>query len=134
MDAFRSNVPGRLRDPIRNLSEGLGQVVLVADHAQAKIQIAATRGRPGGWLGVEGQSRLISRIRPRQFGVLVTTSYVGEQGDRELGDDMHPVVILAGRDLVEILADHQLAPENAVKGWLRPRFDRKIETVGEAIG
>lgn len=73
-------------------------------------------------VGVEAQSRLISRIRPRQFGVLVTTSYVAEQAYRELRDDRHPVVVLAGRDLVDILADHQLATAPAVRAWLKREF------------
>jgi hypothetical protein len=76
-------------------------------------------------VGVEAQSRLISRIRPRQFGVLVTTSYVAEQAYRELRDDGHPVVVLAGRDLVEILADHQLATTSAVRSWLQREFPRR---------
>jgi hypothetical protein len=73
-------------------------------------------------VGVESQSRLISRIRPRQFGVLVTTSYVGDQAYKELRDDEHPVVVLAGRDLVEILADHQLGTTGAVRSWLKREF------------
>lgn len=79
-------------------------------------------------VGVEAQSRLISRIRPRQFGVLVTTSYVAEQAYRELRDDEHPIVVLAGRDLVGILAEHQLATAAAVRSWLEREFppaDRK---------
>jgi hypothetical protein len=73
-------------------------------------------------VGVEAQSRLISRIRPRQFGVLVTTSYVAEQAYQELRDDQHPVVVLAARDLVEILADHQLGTPDAVRAWLEREF------------
>lgn len=73
-------------------------------------------------VGVEAQSRLISRIRPRQFGVLVTTSYVAEQAYRELRDDEHPVIVLAGRDLVKILADHQLGSSAAVRAWLEREF------------
>jgi hypothetical protein len=73
-------------------------------------------------VGVEAQSRLISRIRPRQFGVLVTTSYIAEQAYRELRDDRHPVAVLAARDLVEILADHQLATAADVRGWLEREF------------
>jgi hypothetical protein len=73
-------------------------------------------------VGVEAQSRLISRIRPRQFGVLVTTSYVAEQAYRELRDDSHPIVVLSGRDLTEILADHQLATAPAVRSWLEQEF------------
>jgi hypothetical protein len=53
--------------------------------------------------GVRWTSRLISRLRHRQFGVLVSTSYVHAQAYQEIREDGHPVVILAGRDLVEIL-------------------------------
>jgi hypothetical protein len=48
-------------------------------------------------------SRLISRLRHRQFGVLVTTSFVNEQAYREIRGDGHPVVIIAGRDVVDML-------------------------------
>jgi|TARA_B110000967_G_scaffold119062_1_gene121761 hypothetical protein len=41
----------------------------------------ATKGNP---IGVKETSRLISRIRNRQFGVLVTTSYVGKQAYSEI--------------------------------------------------
>jgi hypothetical protein len=57
----------------------------------------------GNSVGVRATSRLISRLRHRQFGVLVTTSHVDTQAYREIRDDGHPVVILAGRDLVEML-------------------------------
>jgi hypothetical protein len=73
-------------------------------------------------VGVEAQSRLISRLRPRQFGVLVTTSFVSEQAYRELRDDGHPVVILVGRDIVEILTDHQMATVASVATWLGRNF------------
>ncbi len=48
-------------------------------------------------------SRLISRPRHRQFGVLVTTSYLDAQAYREIPEDGHPVVVLAGRDVIERL-------------------------------
>lgn len=73
-------------------------------------------------VGVEAQSRLVSRLRPRQFGVLVTTSYVAAQAYQELRDDAHPVVILAGSDLVQILAEHQLSRPAVVQAWLEREF------------
>ena len=54
-------------------------------------------------VGVREVSRLVSRLRHRQFGVLVTTSYVHDQAYREIREDGHPVVIIAGRDLVDLL-------------------------------
>ncbi len=38
------------------------------------------------------------------FGVLVTTSYLQEQAYQELKADGHPIVVIAARDIVEILA------------------------------
>ena len=58
---------------------------------------------PSNSVGVRWTSRLISRLRHRQFGVLVTTSYVHAQAYQEIREDGHPVVIMAGRDIVEIL-------------------------------
>ena len=53
--------------------------------------------------GVRETSRLISRLRHRQFGVFVTTSFVSKQAYNEIRADGHPVVILAGRDIADIL-------------------------------
>lgn len=56
-----------------------------------------------GPVGVKEVARLISRMRHRQFGVLVTTSYVAEQAYKEIKEDGHPVAILAARDIAETL-------------------------------
>jgi hypothetical protein len=73
-------------------------------------------------VGVEALSRLISRIRPRQFGVFVTTSYVAEQAYKELRDDGHPIIVLSGRDIVQILLGHQIGTPSAVRSWLEREF------------
>lgn len=46
----------------------------------------------GSGVGVTDLSRLISRLRHRQFGVLVTTSYVARQAYQEIRADQHAVV------------------------------------------
>ena len=48
-------------------------------------------------------SRLISRLRHRQFGVLVTTSHLDSQAYTEIREDGHPVIVLAGRDIIDII-------------------------------
>ena len=48
-------------------------------------------------VGIKETSRLISRLRHRQFGVLVTTSYVNSQAYKELKEDLHPVLIVSAR-------------------------------------
>jgi hypothetical protein len=73
-------------------------------------------------VGVHETARLISRLRHRQFGVFVTTSYVHTQAYKELKADGHPVVILASRDIVELLKEKGYGTPEAVQAWLDSRF------------
>jgi len=52
-------------------------------------------------VGVRYLSRLISRLRHRQFGILVTTSYLDSQAYDELINDSHPVCIISAKDIGE---------------------------------
>lgn len=60
---------------------------------------------PQSGLGVKVLARLISRLRHRQFGVLVTTSFLAHQAYEELVEDGHPIVVLAGGDLATLLTE-----------------------------
>jgi Restriction endonuclease AspBHI N-terminal/Restriction endonuclease len=73
------------------------------DPVAVEFALEAKCYEPSSSVGVRWTSRLISRLRHRQFGVLVTTSYVHAQAYQEIREDGHPVVIMAGRDIVEIL-------------------------------
>lgn len=68
-------------------------------------------------VGVESISRLISRLRHRQFGILVTTSYLHGQAYKEVVDDGHPVVIVAAKDIAEKLKS-RFGSVKAVRDWL----------------
>jgi hypothetical protein len=69
-------------------------------------------------VGVRETSRLISRLRHRQFGVLVTTSHLDSQAYREIREDGHPVVVLAGRDIVDRLKAQGLDNTTALRRYL----------------
>lgn len=73
-------------------------------------------------VGVREVSRLISRLRHRQFGVFVTTSFVNLQAYRELKEDKHPVVIIAAADIAGVLSKSGLNTTNEVQMWLDSRF------------
>lgn len=76
--------------------------------------------RPGqNSVGVREMSRLISRLQHRQFGVMVTTSFVHKQAYQEVAEDGHPVLIVAGRDITEILTNSGYPDERSVQQWLR---------------
>ncbi|WP_026305141.1 restriction endonuclease [Microbulbifer variabilis] len=57
----------------------------------------------GNRVGVKEISRLISRLRHRQFGVLITTAHLANQVYKELKSDEHPVVVLCASDIAKLL-------------------------------
>ncbi|MBN2384569.1 restriction endonuclease [bacterium] len=75
-------------------------------------------------IGVRELSRLISRLRHRQFGVIVTTSYLHSQAYRELKEDGHPVVVIAAKDIVSILSLAGLNRIEDVQHWLVTNFPK----------
>lgn len=77
---------------------------------------------PNNSVGVREMSRLISRLRYRQFGVFVTTSHFNDQVYREVRQDQHPVVLVCARDIVEVLASKGITTEAGVTSWLRDRY------------
>jgi hypothetical protein len=69
-------------------------------------------------VGVKELSRLISRLRHRQFGVLVATSHVALQAYQEIKEDEHPIVIIAARDIVNLLRKAGLSEIDELRKWL----------------
>lgn len=68
-------------------------------------------------VGVKNMSRLISRIRYRQFGILVTTSYVHDQAYREVAEDGHPILIITASDIAYILSRNMI-DSSKITEWL----------------
>jgi hypothetical protein len=73
-------------------------------------------------VGVRELARLISRLRHREFGVLVTTSYVSKQVYEELRDDRHPVVVLCAADIVRLLRARGFTCSSEVAAWLGAEY------------
>jgi hypothetical protein len=96
-----------------------------ADPVAVEFALEAKCYSLGHSVGVRETSRLISRLRHRQFGVLVTTSHVDAQAYREIRDDGHPVVILAGRDVVELLKRSGLDTVSALRKHLFEKYPQR---------
>ena len=78
---------------------------------------------PSNGLGVGDTSRVISRIKNRQFGILFTTSYVAEQAFTEILDDGHPVNIVSGKDIIAFIQnDLELYSTEALLEWLKKNY------------
>jgi hypothetical protein len=75
-------------------------------------------------VGVKDVSRLISRLRHRQFGILVTTSFVGPSAYKEIKDDGHPIIVLAASDIAQLFRKQGLDDPRKVKSWLEQEFPR----------
>jgi transposase-like protein len=68
-------------------------------------------------VGVKELSRLLARLKHRQFGILVTTSYLSSQAYKELKEDEHPVVVISGLDLAKILKE-RVGDIAQINSWL----------------
>lgn len=73
-------------------------------------------------VGVKETSRLISRIKYRQFGVFVTTSYVAKQAYDEIIEDEHPIAIISGRDIIDILFNNGVTNKTLLNKFLTDNF------------
>ena len=89
---------------------------------EAKCYSPGVQGLSLTTVGVRETARLISRLRHRQFGILVTTAVVAKQAYAEIRQDRHPVVVLCGRDLAQILIGKGLNSAARVQTWLRAEF------------
>lgn len=106
--------------------DAIGQYALgpPADRVRIDFALEAKCYGPLTSVGVKEVSRLISRLRHRQFGVLVTTSFVNRQAYQEIREDGHPVAIVCGRDIVELLKRRGWGSPAAVRAWLNVQFPR----------
>jgi len=105
------------RDAVGQFRIGSGSSAVLVDFAlEAKCYDAENS------VGVKELSRLISRLRHRQFGVLVTTSYVASQAYQEIKEDQHPIVIIAAVDIVHVLRGTGVNSPTALDQWLK-QFD-----------
>lgn len=105
------------RDAIGMLRVGMGASSILIDFAMEAKCYSSSNG-----VGVRHMSRLISRLRHRQFGILVTTSYLDLQAYKEIVEDQHPIIVIAGGDIIEALrrsGNHDLSK---IQFWLDSEY------------
>ena len=111
------------RDAVGRYSLGLSSDPVYVEFAlEAKCYRPPTSSERATAVGVREVSRLVSRIRHRQFGVLVTTSVIGRQAYEEVRGDRHPIVFLSGKDIADILTTIGLNTPTLVREMLESRF------------
>ncbi|SEN73278.1 Restriction endonuclease [Nitrosospira multiformis] len=101
------------RDGVGMLQLGRGAASIEAAFAlEAKCYGSANS------VGVREVSRLISRIKHREFGVLVTTAFIDRQAYQEVVDDGHPVIFVVAMDIVRLLREAGYSSPTLVSQWL----------------
>lgn len=105
------------RDVLGKYQIGTGESSIYVDFA-----LEAKCYQPDSGVGVKDVSRLISRLRTRQFGIFVTTSYVAKQAYQEIVEDGHPIVVISGKDIFDVLVQKGLRTLDDLKQWLDMEF------------
>lgn len=108
------------RDAVGQMRVGTGPSAILVDFA-----LEAKCYSPSNSVGVRDMSRLISRLRHRQFGVLVTTSCVDPQAYREIKEDQHPIIIVSAADIVDLLRRHGKGSASAVVDLVEGRVPQE---------
>jgi hypothetical protein len=88
------------------------------DHSIAlDVSLEAKCWRPKASVGVKPMMKLVSRLKYRDFGVFMTASNFDRTVQKELIEDGHPVVLVAGGDIARMLISKETAGE-ALERWL----------------
>lgn len=114
MEITRKSVDGG-RDAVGRLR--IGGEEGDSDGITSEFALEAKAYAASNSVGVKETSRLISRLRHRQFGVLVTTSYVAPQAYKELREDNHPVIIISAADIARIFRERGMGSAKSVTTW-----------------
>ena len=113
------------RDAVGRYLLGIPDDPVYAEFAlEAKCYRPPLRGKKVNTVGVKEVSRLIARLRHRQFGILVTTSVVAKQAYEEVRTDRHPVVFICGKDITEILVSKGFNTPEVVQRMLENEFPK----------
>ena len=106
--------------------DAIGKYRIGIDKSNIQVEFAleAKRYDINNSVGVKETSRLISRLKHREFGILVTTSYVDMQTYKEIVEDGHPIIIISAIDIVDILKKSGIKNSKDVKIWLENNFKK----------
>jgi hypothetical protein len=106
------------RDAVGRVRAGVGEPTVIGEFA-----LEAKCYDPAHGCGVREIGRLAGRLRNRMFGVFVTTSYVNTQAYEEVRlEDRHPVAVIAGKDIVELIRRKGYVNSTQVKDWLQALY------------
>lgn len=111
----------RIKDKGRD-ANGEYRIGWMSGNIRIKFSLEAKKNGLNNGVEVKGVSRLISKIRHREFEIIVTTSYVTEDAYKEIIEENHPIIIISAIDIVTILKKCGFKDSNEVYKWLSSNF------------
>lgn len=104
--------------------DGVGKyrVGSLSNGIELEFLLEAKRYNINNSVGVKETARLVSRIKNHQFGFFVTTSYVADQAYKEIIEDKQPIVVISGKDIIDILMNAGINNVSLLKEWLKSNF------------
>ena len=97
---------------------GIYRIGFGAAYTDVEFALEAKCYKLNNSCGVKETSRLISRLRHRQFGIFITTSFVSLQAYKEIIEDRHPVLIISASDIAKLLLSKGMSSESSLMQWL----------------
>ena len=73
-------------------------------------------------IGTKEISKMLSRLEDQQFGVLVTTSVITQHAYEAIRKQNHPLVCIAGIDIVDILISNNITSVRQLTDWLSDKY------------
>lgn len=123
IDEITRGVKDGGRDATGRLKIGLQNDPIFSEFSlEAKCYNPGLGNQKINTVGVKETSRLISRIKNRDFGVLVTTSAVSSEAYTEVRRDKHPIIFISGLDIVKILIEKDLNTIEKIQYYLKNNF------------
>ena len=117
------------RDAIGRIKLGLNEDPIFAEFAlEAKCYNPGFNNKKINTVGVKEVARLISRIRNRQFGILVTTSAIAKQAYQEVRSDNHPIIFLSGKDIINILIEKGINNPKSLSQFLSENYKKTFKS------
>ena len=107
---------------------------LPGNHIEIEFSMEAKCYKPGTPVGVREVARLISRLRHRQFGILITTSYLHKQAYEEIIADRHPIIVVSGADIVRLLIASSFESTSSLDRWLTEVQKLRPSHVASLVG
>ena len=104
------------------------------DHAiPLHVSVEAKLWNESSAVGVKPMMRLVSRLKHRDFGVFITTSFFDKTVQEELIEDGHPVILVSGGDIARILIANELEEPLSTAGFTASATPSKRTTPSTSL-